>query len=85
MIKSITKFLIILSIFQQLQSQISQIDKNRDNPFSAAWNYSLYKLTPHPRLCLFPILFLGRSSGSPFRERVFPISEREMGRKSRPS
>ena len=33
MIKSITNFLIILLIFQQLKSQISQIDQNVVNPF----------------------------------------------------
>ena len=32
-IKSITKFLIIFCIFQQLKSQISQIDHNGVNPF----------------------------------------------------
>ena len=33
MIKSITHFLIIFFIFQQLKSQISQIDQNGYNPF----------------------------------------------------
>ena len=33
MIKSITPFLIIFFIFQQLKSQISQIDQNGYNPF----------------------------------------------------
>ena len=33
MIKSITNCLIIFFIFQQLQSQISSIDKNGYNPF----------------------------------------------------
>ena len=33
MIKSITKFRIIFFIFQQLKSQISQIDQNGVNPF----------------------------------------------------
>ena len=33
MIKSITNFLIIFFIFQQLKSQISQIDQNGVNPF----------------------------------------------------
>ena len=33
MIKSITNFLIIFFIFQQLESQISQIDQNGFNPF----------------------------------------------------
>ena len=33
MIKSITNFLIILFIFQQLKSQISKIDQHRYNPF----------------------------------------------------
>ena len=33
MIKSITNFLIIFLIFQQLQSHISQIEKNGYNPF----------------------------------------------------
>ena len=33
MIKSITKFLIIFFIFQQLKSQISQIDQNEYNAF----------------------------------------------------
>ena len=33
MIKSITNFLIILFIFQQLKSQISQIDQNGYNAF----------------------------------------------------
>ena len=33
MIKSITNFLIIFFIFQQLKSQISQIDKNGYNAF----------------------------------------------------
>ena len=33
MIKSITNFLIIFFIFQQLKSQISHIDQNGYNPF----------------------------------------------------
>ena len=33
MIKSITNFLIIFFIFQQVKSQIFQIDQNGDNPF----------------------------------------------------
>ena len=33
MIKGITNFLIIFFIFQQLKSQISQIDQNGVNPF----------------------------------------------------
>ena len=33
MIKSITNFLIIFFIFQQLKSQISQIDQNGVKPF----------------------------------------------------
>ena len=33
MIKSITNFLIAFFIFQQLKSQISQIDQNGVNPF----------------------------------------------------
>ena len=33
MIKSITNVLIIFFIFQQLKSQISQIDENQYNPF----------------------------------------------------
>ena len=33
MIKSITNFIIIFFIFQQLESQISQIDQNGVNPF----------------------------------------------------
>ena len=33
MIKSITNFLIIFFIFQQLKSQISQLDQNGVNPF----------------------------------------------------
>ena len=33
MIKSITNFRIIFCIFQQLKSQISQIDQNGYNPF----------------------------------------------------
>ena len=33
MIKSITSFLIIFFIFQQLKSQISQIDQTGVNPF----------------------------------------------------
>ena len=33
MIKSITNFLVIFFIFQQLKSQISEIDQNGFNPF----------------------------------------------------
>ena len=39
MIKSITNFLIIFFIFQQLKSQISQIDQNGYNPF---WDETLH-------------------------------------------
>ena len=39
MIKSITNFLIIFCIFQQLKSQISQIDQNGVNPFCDETSY----------------------------------------------
>ena len=42
MIKSITNFLIIFFIFQQLKSQISQIDQNGYNPFAM----KLFKYMP---------------------------------------
>ena len=42
MIKSITNFLIIFFIFQQLKSQISQIDQNGVNPF---WDDIKYRIS----------------------------------------
>ena len=47
MIKSITNFLIIFFIYQQLKSQISQIDQNGVNPFC---HETLHFVFPYRRL-----------------------------------
>ena len=52
MIKSIANFLIIFFIFQQLKSQISQIDQNGYNAFCDE--------TLHIKECLFVCAFLCR-------------------------
>ena len=69
MIKSITHFLIVFFIFQQLKSQISQIDQNGVNPFCDETLHYVFPFHHRGRACRptvpLPMIIMCRSPPPP--------------------